>query len=222
MEALETITRGTLTAHIYQDDDPESPREWSNVGTMVCWHRGYNLGDEQPSVDPRTYLLRLLCDADPDAGERLDDADMPDILEALEPAYVVLPLYLYDHSGITMRTSAFSCPWDSGQVGFIYVSILDAGREWSSLEGEALRERASEYLRWEVETYDQYLTGDVYGVVVEDADGEHLDSCWGFHGWDYALLEAARMLEDAYQDALAHTVHDPGGMAPLAERGQRL
>jgi len=121
-----------------------------------------------------------------------------------------------------MRATAFSCPWDSGQVGFIYVSILDAGREWSDLEGEALRERAGECLRSEVETYDQYLTGDVYGVVVEDANGEHLDSCWGFYGWDYAKQEADRMLAYAYQDALAHTVFDPGGMAPLAERGQRL
>jgi len=34
--------------------------------------------------------------------------------------YVILPLYLYDHGGITMSTGAFSCPWDSGQVGWIY------------------------------------------------------------------------------------------------------
>ena len=33
---------------------------------------------------------------------------------------VILPLYLYDHSGITMNTCGFSCPWDSGQVGWIY------------------------------------------------------------------------------------------------------
>ena len=34
-----------------------------------------------------------------------------------------LPLYLYDHGGITMSTNPFSCPWDDGgQVGWIYAS----------------------------------------------------------------------------------------------------
>jgi hypothetical protein len=31
-------------------------------------------------------------------------------------------LYLYDHGGITISTGPFSCPRDSGQVGFIYAS----------------------------------------------------------------------------------------------------
>ena len=39
---------------------------------------------------------------------------------------VILPLYLYDHSGITMNTCGFSCPWDSGQVGWIYASAMDS------------------------------------------------------------------------------------------------
>ena len=30
--------------------------------------------------------------------------------------------FIYDHSGITMNTTGFSCPWDSGQVGWIYCS----------------------------------------------------------------------------------------------------
>lgn len=32
--------------------------------------------------------------------------------------------------------------------------------------------------------HNQYLLGDVWGFVVEDKDGEHLDSCWGFFGDD--------------------------------------
>lgn len=46
-----------------------------------------------------------------------------EIWTALEAAgLIVLPLHLYDHSGITMSTGGFSCPWDSGQVGYIYVT----------------------------------------------------------------------------------------------------
>ena len=29
------------------DTYPENPRKWDNLGTMVCSHRRYDLGDEQ-------------------------------------------------------------------------------------------------------------------------------------------------------------------------------
>ena len=120
--------------------------------------------------------------------------------KALHDGYVILPLYLYDHSGITMSTGSFSCPWDSGQVGFIYCPLKKALNEWGTKGQEhlgwdgpanftlapdgskrTLREATTLYLTGEVEEYDQYLTGQVYGYVVEAEDGEE-DSCWGFFG----------------------------------------
>ena len=52
--------------------------------------------------------------------------------------------------------------------------------------------KVEEYLKNEVEIYDQYLTGDVYGfdlVKVSTCDEGHeheesIDSCWGFYGSD--------------------------------------
>lgn len=32
--------------NVFQDDNPESPREWDNLGAMYCFHRHYNLGDK--------------------------------------------------------------------------------------------------------------------------------------------------------------------------------
>ena len=136
-----------ITGKVEQDEDAFSPREWDNMGTMVCWHRGHNLGDEQPKCSP-------------------DEYDLPDDV-------IKLPLYLYDHSGITMSTSPFSCPWDSGQVGFIY---CEKGKE--GMSDEAI----TKCLEGEVEEYDNYLTGNVWGYVIEDSQGEELDSCWGFIG----------------------------------------
>lgn len=52
------------------------------------------------------------------------------LLKVISEKYIVLPLYLYDHSGITMNTTGFSCPWDSGQVGWIYASKEDALKEF--------------------------------------------------------------------------------------------
>lgn len=154
---------------IQQDIDPESPREWGNLGTMFCRHTRYNLGDND-AEDIRDDWNRL-----PKKG------------------YTILPLYLYDHSGITMNTTGFSCPWDSGRVGIIYVSDEKARKEfgWKRITA-ARREKLRTYLRNEVEIYDQYLTGDVYGFVYEhvsvDQHGVETviekDSCWGFYGRD--------------------------------------
>ena len=35
-----------LTIDVHQDPEPESPRDWCNLGTMVCDHRRYKLGDD--------------------------------------------------------------------------------------------------------------------------------------------------------------------------------
>lgn len=169
-----------ITAKIIQDDNPESPREWNNLGTMACWHRRYDLGDEQPDVSPEDYF------------EDLDVA-------------VWVPLYLYDHGGITMNTTGFHCPWDSGQVGVIYVTRDKLIAEYGD-DGPDSIENARRLLVSEVEVYDQYLRGDVYGFIIE-LDEEHEDSCFGFFGadpeengmLDHVPDEHRQLLIDAYE-----------------------
>ena len=43
-------------------------------------------------------------------------------LEELEsnPDVVIKPIYMYDHSGQTIRLTPFGDPWDSGVCGYIY------------------------------------------------------------------------------------------------------
>lgn len=154
-----------LTINIIQDDDPESPREWDNFGTMVCWHKRYDLGDKHNYKTPQ------------------------DFYEAVGVDVVDLPLYLYDHSGITMATSPFPCPWDSGQVGHIYVTYEKIQKEFGEVTHETM-EKARELLKAEVEAYDQYLTGEVYGFEIFGSDGELLDSCWGYYEYEYAVESA--------------------------------
>ena len=43
--------------------------------------------------------------------------------------------------------------------------------------------------------YSQYLKGDVYGYIIEDPDGDEVDSCWGFYEQDNCLDEAKRMVD---------------------------
>ena len=61
-------------------------------------------------------------------------------------------------------------------------------------------ERAEKCLRSEVETYDDYLTGQVYGYIIEDENGEQLDSCWGFLGDYKNCLEEAKSSADYFAE----------------------
>ena len=112
------------------------------------------------------------------------------LMDILEEHIVILPLYLYDHSGLRMSTGGFSCPWDSGQVGWIYCTKQTVIKEYGDWTVESVT-KATKCMEQEVETYSEYLAGEVYGYQVIDCDGEVLDSCWGYFGdMDYCKQEA--------------------------------
>lgn len=196
---LEITETGTynfngLTIEVMHDPEPESPREWSTLGTMLCTHGRYMLGDKNAKETLREDIRN--CKAYRDSWEKKYNMDDIMVLTALASkcGFIMLPLYLYDHSGITMNTTGFSCPWDSGQVGVILVS-----REWVRAEYDTsrvtakLKAKVLDALKAEVATYDEYLRGDVYGWSVEDA-GVAFDSCWGYYGFDYMVTEIKERL----------------------------
>ena len=161
---------------IYHDPDAESPRAWSNLGTLICWHRRYRLGDSHQFESPEAFL-RDLADV-----SHQSDLSMEHLRDRAERKATLLPVFLYDHSGLAMNTIGFHCPWDSGQVGYVYVTLEAVRTEFGVKRiTKALRERAEDILRAEIVSYDAYLGGRVYGYVIEH-DGEEVDACWGFVG----------------------------------------
>ena len=169
---------------IERDEWPENPRNDDNLGVIAYKHSRYKVGDVKIS-DPIDYLLDLY--GIPDKQVNYDNETLQWLQDEAEKyGYVLLPVYMYDHSGITISTSPFSCRWDSGQVGFIYTNLERVrditGHKWQKWS-EKRREKAREWLRGEIKTFDQYLRGDVYGFIIEE-DGEEIDSCWGFYGED--------------------------------------
>jgi len=171
----ETLEHG-ITIRIVPDSDPIDPRaEYDNASVMACWHRRYNLGDEQPREDPQEFLEEL-------QRQRCE----------------ILPLYLYDHSGLSISTSGFSCPWDSGQIGYVYVTPETGRKEW----GRKWREAARRCMRAETSDYDSYLRGNCYGFIIEDRHGDTLESVWGFIGdMDYCLQEARNVAKYCVEEA---------------------
>jgi len=188
---------------IVSDPDAESPRTWDNVGVMVCAHRRYRLGDESGAREALALINQHLSDKQlDDLG--FDSSHVPDIEKALAATgqVIMLPLYLYDHSGITMKCSPFSCKWDSGKVGFIFVSKAKARElfDWPRLTQQRVT-RIQTILEGEVEVYDQYLRGDVWGFEVIE-DDEVKDSCWGFFGPDPLTNGILDHLTDAAKAAV--------------------
>jgi hypothetical protein len=178
-DAIETRTHRGLQVSLYHDADCSSPRENDNLGTIIAWHRRYTLGDtDAPRCDPEDF--------DPHAYP------------------VCLPVYMYDHSGIALscgRRGQFADRWDSGQLGWIYVTRAKLLAEYScKVLRKATIEKATKVLEAEIAEYSAFVEGQCYGYVVEDEDGDQLDSCWGFIGDKYAweaAIEAADWQADA-------------------------
>lgn len=177
-----TIKVGNLTISIEQDDAfAANPREWDNVGIMVCWHRNYKLGDQQPDCSPDEFLFKLMSDREFDKHRKYvpEGIDFEHLATYINKHFFVLPLYLYDHGGLSIKTNPFGCPWDSGKVGFICVERTCT--EYPDLQAG---------LNQEVETYNQYLNGDVWFYTIKDECGNVLDCSGGFFGYEDCKREA--------------------------------
>lgn len=182
MHALETLHKNGYRVKIYQDVGPIDPRkDYSQFSTMVCDHDRYNLGDRKLEENESRSLSRggwaLLCR----------------YLRRFEGMIAIEKIGLLDHSGLHMYVGGGANRfdpggWDSGTVGFAYVTRASYAEAMG--DGEIDLDHAYRIIKEEIEEYDQYLRGDVYGFVIETPDGEHVDSCWGFYGFDYCKEEA--------------------------------
>jgi hypothetical protein len=189
-DIIETLEYKGYKINIKQDEGFDPRTEYDNLSKMICFSKRYSLGDDHDYNH-----------SDYNGWDEMERAIIRN-----EDVAIIKPLYMYDHSGITISTSSFDCRWDSGQIGFVYISKKDI-RENYSIKRVTQKwiDNAEKILDSEVETYDQYLRGECYGYEVvrvdtNEVDGEteeievELDSCWGFIGSDHkesGLLEYA-------------------------------
>ena len=211
-DIIETITYKEYDIDIMQDFDPLNPCEdWDMLGTMVCCHKRYTLGHKQYG-NGMEALYNSILECSPDLTQihiDFDEMDEEQFMEkyckVFERYAIVLPIYMYDHSGVTINTTGYSCPWDSGQLGFIFVSknkIRDEYK-WKIISPKRFKKIVT-YLKNEVKSLDDYLTGNVYGYNVDDPYTRYsIDSCWGFFGDDHeksGLMEYAKNAIDCHID----------------------
>ncbi len=195
MQGIDSIEYMGYLINIFPDEDSPDPRkEFDHLGTMVCFHRRYNLGDKHEFRDPDEFK---------------------DFLKEEKP--ICLPLYLFDHSGITMSTRSEkfrACDpqgWDWGMLGYIYVTKENVRKEYSvNRVSRKVLDKVIKLLQSEVAEYAHFLTGNIYGYEITKAEkdeepqaSEVIDSCWGFFGYpeDYMIPEAKALIDQIREAA---------------------
>lgn len=159
-----------IVIKILNDDSAENPiKEFDCEAAVSVWHRNYDFGNNSRFTTAEAFEEHFR-----EQNHALHLAKNPG------DRIYRLPVYLYDHSGLTVSTSPFSCPWDSGQVGWVWATRTTAMELWGIMDGN--QEAIEKILISTVNLLNDYLTGNVYGYVVEDAEGNVLESCWGFYG----------------------------------------
>jgi hypothetical protein len=176
---------------IVYDDDPVNPRDYNAVGRMVCFHKRYNLGDPH-DLNSRDFESW---------------SDVEGYIVKKMNAKIILPLYLYDHSGLHLKVGSFRgmlpqghAEFDSCQVGFIYCTPEDIRRNFDIKRITKKQiSKVERFLTAEVEEYAAYLNGSVYGYYItagDDTEDDFTDSACGFIGDYEEAIKAAKDVID--------------------------
>lgn len=205
---VETIEYKGLTIRIVNDEGPEEPDWGDDEVFLTNLSSGYTFG-RKDAPDPEQYLpwgVGRWGDYGAEIPAKEWDKDLPDedkweLAEARdlyeewlgerETGYEVWPFRSGDAHG-----AGSWCIWvmdledldRRSPDGWIYVKVPETPLEQLAAAAGPSPEVIRDQL---IKDYQQWANGDVWGFVVEDADGNNLDSCWGFYGTE-ACIEAAK------------------------------
>ena len=195
METYKEIKSGNKTIKIVYDNG-ENPREWDNLAKMLFVGKYQHLGDKHnvdfnTTFNSREHFIEI--------GEQI-------VREHFKDVAICYPVHLYEHSGASISISndyPYNCRWDSGTIGFAIVTKEDIRKNWNIKNvTKKYIEHADKILKGEVETLNQYVMGEIFGFIIEDENGEHIDSCYGFYGTDFKENGMAEHMDKEYAELL--------------------
>lgn len=182
------------TIALWPDEDTENPlTSYDQLGVLGHWHKRSNVG----TVDFRLEYLA--------SHVGWQEATFRFVNKIEKDGGVVLPVGLLEHGSKHLYIGAGGHPqdpggWDSGQVGFIWAEA-DQIRSWFQVKKitKAIRAKAEEALRQQVQTYDDYLNGRIVHFTIKDAKGNVVGDCGGYYPtegkYDYVIAEAKEEIE---------------------------
>jgi len=200
-----------VEVEIKPDDDPINPvTDYDQAGTMCFFHRHMDLGHPHAFTE----------DSTPAGVDGYQDhyEDSPSgLMQWMKDnaAHVLaIPVFAYEHGGITIRAGGKGIgwdSWDSGQLGYVYITHDNICKEWGKPGkriSKAEMKKAEACLIAEVGTYNDYLTGNCWGYVITDKEtGEELGSCWGFLGDEKYCREEAESSAEYYEKEKAAEIN---------------
>lgn len=162
---------GAKRVTVYYDNHSDDPRNWDNFCHMICEHRRYRLGDNHNGIENELHLLceKYGIDWEGDWENDVPEMTTAQMITELQKHIVIRPISIYDHSGVTIFWGGPCDRWDSGCVGFGYCELSDVekcGRDEKRFPD--WRDQAESIMDGEMETYDQYVRGEVYGYILEE------------------------------------------------------
>lgn len=171
-----------MKLRIVQDEDAQSPTEFDDTVFLISEHKDFCV----PSAE-QTKAMRQ-------QGRRWN-VDVAAEIEHRKKTHHVFLLEAYIHSGVVLalaREGNFpDRQWDVSLCGAVFVDKSETKS----------KDKARDMARGKIDEWNQYLSGDVWGYIVEDENGNHIDSCWGFYGREHAEHESAAALKNAEENS---------------------
>ncbi len=188
--AIEIIKYKGHKICIEYDDSPMNPREEETMTEIHCYSGRYYLGEYQ--------------------HKRVEDIQEV-VKQAKRQGDMVLDLFAYIHGGVALSLQSFEgripsshYVFDSGKCGVVIVRrkvMLDNYGRGKKVFTHKLKKRAYEIAKTDVEEFGHYLSGEVYGYVIDD----YYNSCWGFYEIEEALEAGREAVDDiVYENKKNH------------------
>lgn len=114
---------------------------------IICWG----------GVHVTTRLDGLEFDVEDDLDVNHNDNVVADFKEQ---GCTYLPVYVFRHSGTRVSTTPFSCKWDSGLAGYIYMTKEE--REDNGWD----EEQCKKHLEYIIDCIDKNYNDELYSVIV--------------------------------------------------------
>lgn len=190
-----------FTVNVRWDRDPsgaENPREDDgNFLWLGFPHRRYDIGDEP--INPSTFSTecvicsgsgvievvaantKIRCEVCDGYGTETA-SDLTELIALVKRHYkarVVMPVSMYDHSGVSYYLGTGGCQWDSGTCGLL-VCTEDMLVEWGV--PELTDDEIVEQMRREIAVFSAWASGEVYYFEVIDCNGDTEECIGGFIG----------------------------------------
>ena len=149
----------------FYDDSTDSPRNGTNVATIITWERDYDSPDENDGTFEEF--------AEKNGGDVSKEWSFDDVITSMKKeGYYAVPIYALHHGVSHYSISDFNDPWDSGVVGVAFCK-----------KQEGLPDN-DDYLRTiidkEVKEYDAWANGEIYGIALLSQDETVLDESAGY------------------------------------------